>query len=206
MKLIDLTHVFDSSTPVYPGDPKSSLVQTAFIDKDTYNDHKLVSQMHVGTHIDAPFHMINNGKLINEIPLETFIGHGVLINAENKKEINVILLNNIKINSGDIVLVYTGFSKNYYDKKYFENCPIVNNEFAEELIKRKIKMIGFDFSGPDVDLSWPVHKIFLGANIPIIENLNNLDKLIGTSNFEIIAFPLNLKSDASPLRVLAKIE
>lgn len=49
--------------PVYPGDPKPTLEQVAFIAKDTFNDHKLTTVMHVGTHIDAPLHMIANGKI-----------------------------------------------------------------------------------------------------------------------------------------------
>jgi len=78
MKLIDLTHTFTSDMPVYPGDPKATLEQIAFIEKDTYNDHKLTTAMHVGTHMDASLHMHADGKKMDEINPERFFGKGVL--------------------------------------------------------------------------------------------------------------------------------
>ena len=37
MKIVDLTHTFTEDMPVYPGDPKATLEQVAFIEKDTFN-------------------------------------------------------------------------------------------------------------------------------------------------------------------------
>ncbi len=203
MKIIDLTHPFDSTTPVYPGDPHSSLSQTAYIDKDTYNDHRLETQMHVGTHIDAPLHMIKDGQGIDELPIDGFIGNGVLVNALDKKEIGPEVLGNAEINLGDIVFVHSGFGKKFNDKNYFTASPFLTTEFANTIVEKKIKMIGLDFSGPDRDLSWPVHKILLGNGILIIENLFNFEQLVDKEGFEVIALPLNLRSDGSPARVIA---
>lgn len=204
MKIIDLSHMFDSSTPVYPGDPHSSLVQTAFIDKDTYNDHRLESQMHVGTHIDAPLHMIKDGQRIDELPIDSFIGNGVLVNALGKKEIGPEVLENVEINPEDVVLVYSGFGKNFGKESYFTDSPFLTPEFANEMVKKNVKMIGLDFSGPDIDSPWPVHKILLGKGILIIENLVNFEELVNEEDFEVIALPINLKSDAAPARVVAR--
>ena len=205
MKIIDLTHKFGSSIPVYPGDPKASLTQTAFIDKDTYNDHRLVTQMHAGTHIDAPWHMIDDRKRIDQLPPESFIGKGVLINADGEKEIGLDILGSLEINSESIVLIHTGFDKYYGEPKYFEDSPFLSVELANFFVEKKVKMVGLDFAGPDIDPSWPTHKILLSAEILIIENLVNLKELNGIKDFEIIALPINLKSDGAPARVIARI-
>jgi kynurenine formamidase len=204
MKIIDLTHPLSSSTPVFPGDPSISLSQSAFISKDTYNDHRLVTQMHVGTHIDAPLHMIDEGKRIDEIPVDSFVGNGVLIDANGKKEIGRDVLENVEIKPGDIALVCSGFGGKFEKKEYFPGSPFLTVDFANAIVARGVKMLGMDFSGPDIDDSWPVHKILLGNNILIIENLFNLEKLQG-EEFEIIALPLNIVSDGSPARVIARI-
>ena len=66
-RFIDLTHTFDDHMPVYPGDPEARLYRSADINSDGYNDFKIESGMHVGTHIDAPLHMMAQGRYISEI-------------------------------------------------------------------------------------------------------------------------------------------
>jgi kynurenine formamidase len=206
MKIIDLTHTFTDNMPVYPGDPESSLKQTAHIEKDTYNDHQLSTLMHVGTHMDAPLHMIPNGKTMDQIDPERFFGKGVLINAKGKSKIDEELVEDISIPDNSIVIVYTGFSEQYRTASYYENIPFMTEEFANKMLEHKVKIVGMDILGPDKDQPWPTHKILLGNEILIIENLTNLDKLEEVSNFEVIALPAKLQADAAPVRVIAKIQ
>lgn len=192
--------------PVYPGDPKATLEQVAFIDKDTYNDHKLTTVMHVGTHMDAPLHMIKNGKSMDEVSLDSFFGEGVVIDVRGKKEIDSSVLSNIKINSGSIVLLFSDFGKKFRTKDYFKDYPGVKEDFARKTVEFGVKLLGMDFLGPDYDKPWPTHKILLGNEIIILENLTNLDQLLGVENFEVIALPAKLESDAAPVRVIARYE
>lgn len=206
MKIIDLTHTFTDDMPVYPGDPKASLEQVAFIEKDTFNDHKISTVMHVGTHMDAPLHMIANGKKMNEIAPDRFIGKGVVIDVRGKQKIDVSVLNNIDIQEGSIVLLYTGFGSKYRTDDYFKGYPELGEDFAEKMAELKVKIVGMDILGPDYDKPWATHKILLGNEILIIENLDNLDQLLDVKDFEVIALPLKLKADASPVRVIARIK
>jgi arylformamidase len=84
MKLIDLTHPIKSNMPVYPGDPETKIQQEGSIKKDGYVDHYLSIGTHAGTHIDAPSHMLENKKSLNQFPLEKFIGRGVCIKRNYK--------------------------------------------------------------------------------------------------------------------------
>ena len=204
MKLIDLTHTFDKNMPVYPGDPEPKLEQITSLEKDGYNDSLITSVMHVGTHMDAPFHMINKGKTMDQMPVESFFGKGVLIDARGQKKIEASLLDGKEISEGSIVLLYTGYGEKYRTKDYFKNIPQVTEEFAHEMVKSKVKIVGMDILGPD-EPPFPTHKILLGKEILIIENLVNLDKLLDVSSFEIIALPMKLQADAAPVRVVARI-
>lgn len=205
MKIIDLTQTFTKDMPVYPGDPKSSLEQIAFIEKDTFNDYKITTVMHVGTHMDAPLHMIHEGKTIDEIIPDKFIGKGILLDVRDKSKIDSTVLNNLQITEGAIVLLYTGFGTKYRSEEYYKGYPELTEDFANKIVELKVKMVGMDMLGPDHDKPWTTHKILLRNEILILENLANLDQLLGTKNFEVIALPAKLKADAAPVRVIATI-
>ncbi|KKW22014.1 MAG: hypothetical protein A2W52_03020 [Candidatus Taylorbacteria bacterium RIFCSPHIGHO2_02_49_25] len=204
MRIIDLTHPFTASMPAYPGDPKSGLKQIASVSKDGYADHKLETTMHAGTHIDAPAHTIEDGKRIDELPLESFRGRGMCIDARERKEIDAVLLKDCEIKKGDVVLFCTGFSKRYRDKDYLTDFPVMTEALAEELAERRIKMVGMDTPSPD-KIPYTVHKILLGAGILIMENLANLEAFLEIKDFFVEAFPLRLAADAAPARIVAVI-
>ena len=203
MQLIDLTHKFTADMPVFPGDTKPELMQTAFVEKDGYGHFHVKTGMHVGTHIDGPLHFIAGGKKLSEFGPETFIGRGILIDARGKT-IDSTLLKESAIQKGDIVLVRTDMSKKFRDEDYYTNTPVLTEEFAQALVKAGVKMVGMDMNGPDKE-PFNVHKILLGAEILIIENLTNLDKLAGVKEFEVIALPIYFDAEAAPARVIAKI-
>ena len=204
MNIIGLTHAVTDIMPTYPGDPVPSLRQIASIEKDGYMNYVFSTGVHVGTHIDAPAHMIEGGKRIDKLRLDSFRGPGVLIDAREKKEMGIEILRNRDIERGDVVLFCTGFSKKYREKSYFTDFPVVAEALAKELVKLKVKMVGFDTGSPD-RAPYAVHKILLGAGILIIENLTNLEALLPHRHFDVQAFPLNIVADAAPTRVIALV-
>jgi kynurenine formamidase len=206
MKYIDLTHTFTSDMPVYPGDPKATLEQVAHIEKDTFNDHKITSVMHVGTHMDAPLHMIEGGKKMDEINPERFFGKGVLIDVRGKMKIDVSILGGVKIEKGAIVLLFTGFGSKYRTDDYFKDYPELSEDFANRMVELGVKSVGMDMLGPDYDKPWLTHKILLGNDITILENLTNLDQLLNAGEFEVIALPAKFQADAAPVRVIARLK
>lgn len=204
MKFIDLTHTIDSKIPAYPSDSPVDLYQDRQIDKDQYNNFILNTGMHTGTHIDGPMHLTDSKDYIKDIPLDRFIGNACLLDVRYQNVISSKQIFNDDIKENDIVLLYTGFGSEFGNKKYFEEYPVIDKTFAELLIKKKIKMLGIDTPSPDKS-PFDAHKLLLKNNILIIENMTNLEKLLFIENFEIIAFPLKIKADSSPVRVAARI-
>src|SRR5438045_3422386 len=107
MKVIDLTHTFDASMPVYPGDPHPQLSRIAEIGKEGFTDHELRTAMHVGTHMDAPLHMIEGGKYLSDISPEKFLGHGHLVDARGHDTLSVELIDSVSLKKIDILLFMT---------------------------------------------------------------------------------------------------
>ena len=203
--LIDLTHTFTDNMPVYPGDDCSRLYQSSFMKDEGVNDHTIKSGMHVGTHMDAPLHMVEGGARIAEFPVDKFQGRGILIDARGIDVIDVPILKQYDIQPNDIVLVWTGWDKKYRTDDYFKSWPIMTVEFAQALVDFKISLIGMDTAGPEMDESFPVHKTFLPNNVLIIENMANLEALEGIKDFIIHAYPAKYHADAAPVRIVAEI-
>ena len=210
MKLIDLTQKFTSEMPVYPGDTRPELKETSTVAKDGFGHFHITTGMHVGTHIDGPLHFIEGGKKLSEYGPEKFIGRGVLIDAtmlshsSGVKEIGTEFLKDLQIDAQTVVLVHTDMSKKFREAEYYTDSPVLTEELGNALVKAGVKMVGMDMNGPDKP-PFNVHKILLGAEVLIIENLTNLDQLVGVKEFEVIALPVYFDTEAAPARVVARI-
>jgi len=205
MQILDLTHTFDGNMPVYPGDPHVQLTQIARVQKDGFTNHELKTGLHVGTHMDAPLHMLEGGKNLADISVEKYIGRGHLVDARGQESVGAELLDALPIEPGDILLICTGHSAHFRKPEYYASFPVVSEDFATRAVELQVSMIGMDTPSPDVP-PFAVHKILLGSDVLIVENLTNLEKLFLCKEYRIIALPVKLKADAAPVRVIALVE
>lgn len=198
---IDLSVKLNERTPVYPGDPSTKIETAGVMAKDGFNDHYISIGTHVGTHIDAPLHVIRDGLALNKFTIERFIGTGRLVNVALG---GFEAVQSAGIQEGDIVLFQTDMSSKYHKSAYFKEYPAMQEQIAKYLVKAKVKMVGVDACSVDNQKGFLIHKILLAGSVLIIENLTNLDKLDG-KNFKVYALPLNLQIDGSPARVIAEV-
>src|SRR5665647_374201 len=203
-RLIDLSQMIVDDMPVYPGDDKTNLIQTNYLNVDTYNNHRLEISMHAGTHIDSPMHLTDSAEYISDSPLDSFIGNGCILDVRNQPIISIKPEYEGLIKANDIVLLYTSQDRYYGQLQYYSEHPVISMDFCELLLSKNIKMLGMDMPSPDQP-PFHMHKLLLKAHIYLIENLTNLDKLLGVKEFEVIALPLKIKADSSMARVVARI-
>ena len=108
------------------------------------------------------------------------------------------------IRSGDIVLIKTGMSKHFGTPEY--KRPYIETAAVDWLIEKDIKCLGIDCSGIEnkqINSKQINHRKLFMKNIPLIEDMNNLDKLRSERVF-FIASTLPIEGlDASPIRPLA---
>jgi kynurenine formamidase len=204
-RLIDLSQTIEDNQPVFPGDVKTSLFQTKYLNTNNYNDYRLEIGMHSGTHVDGPMHLTESPEFISVIPPESFIARGCLLDVRNQSPIRLITEYEQLVPEDSIVLLCTGQDRLYGSPRYFKDYPVVGLDLCKFLLKKKIKMLGMDAPSPD-RYPYEVHKFLLSHGIYITENLTNLDKLVGANSFEVVALPLKIKSDSSMARVLARVD
>src|SRR5271170_1252909 len=129
--LIDLSVDLNEKTPIYPGDPATKINPAGVLEKDGYQDHFVCLGTHVGTHMDAPSHMLAGGKNLDQFPIEYFSGRGVYIKVE--KTFDLELIKKILIQPDDIVLFHTSMSDRYHDSSYYDAYPGIPEDVANYL-------------------------------------------------------------------------
>ena len=201
-RYIDLSQDILDDMPVHPYDDKVRLYQDKFLDKDKYVGFKLDIGMHSGTHIDTPMHLTKQETFINEIPLDRFAGRGILLDVRGESIIKFKYEYLEIIQKDNIVLLFTGHSDKYGTEEYYTHQSVIDEELADFFVHKKIKMLGMDLPSPDY-YPFEIHKKLFADNILIIENLTNLSELINIKRFDIIAFPLKIKAEASMVRAVA---
>ena len=211
----DNTLTISEKISTFPGSPKPHFIEWETISRDGYNLELLFMSSHTGTHIDAPFHFVKNGKKIHEIPPERLVNEAILIKIR-KKPNEAILKTDIQkfekkfgeIQVRETVIFWTGWQKNLEKDIYFTKNPGLSISAAKYLVSKKINLVGID--SPSIDLGkdskFSVHHILAKNNILIVENLANLDK-IKPMKFHLITVPLKLKNaTGSPIRAFGFVD
>lgn len=214
-RVLDLTQLLNGKITVYPDTAPPSFDVISVVDKDGYTEHRLSMLSHTGTHVDAPRHILQNGKSLDQFPMDKFIGDAMIIDCRCVNEISLEYLQAFEeeIARIDFVLFLTGWQNKWNTDRYFDDCPILTKEAAKWLTGFKLKGIGVDTFSLDRIASaltinkenLPNHHILLGKEILLIENLGNLDKLLDCT-FAFQCFPLKVENaDGSPIRAVAII-
>ncbi|TDO71350.1 kynurenine formamidase [Halanaerobium saccharolyticum] len=203
-ELIDLSYEIYQGMPVYPGDREVELINDKKIARDGYCNHNLKMGMHTGTHLDLPAHMLEDVRNAADISLNSLSGQTKLIYAAGQKIIKLKPEYQKSIEKNDIVIIYTGFAEEYGNQKYYKQHPVISEELADLLIAKEIKLLGFDMPSPDHS-PFKIHQKLFENDIFILENLCNLEKLLGIESFKLFVFPLKVRAEAAPCRVAAEI-
>ena len=206
MRIIDISRTISNGMPVFPGDAEVNLIKRSSLETDGFVSYRLDIGLHVGTHIDAPMHMVDDKRFVSDFDISKFIGKGVLLNVAEENPI--IMKPDYKqiISEDSIVLLHTGHDRFWSEspEEYYGNYPSVDPSLAEFLVSKKIKMLGMDMPSPD-HAPYNIHKILLENDIFLLENLTNLQVLEGVSEFEVMAFPLKITAEGSFVRAVCRV-
>lgn len=202
--IVDLSMPVNEETIVFPGDAKPVFEQAGTLETVGFVDHIIHINNHLGTHIDAPDHMLDKGVLLSDYPIDRFVCPAVCIDARGKDTLSVELLEGLEMNPGDAVLFYTGSGDNYTAQSYASDYPEIDLELAKLLASKGVKLVGVDMISFDHDEPYPIHKALLDNDVLLIENLINLGAVAG-KRFRLSALPVRLELHAAPARVIAEV-
>ena len=222
-EIVDLGH------PLYTGMPCHAASITAFYDVDTFAATRRVSDgrrglhnrmmllsEHTGTHLDAPSHFDEDGDSVERIDLARLVLPGHLLDLTHKQPHQAINPADLRaaeeasgtpVGPGRAVIVYTGQDVHWGEPDFFTERPHVTAEAAEWLVGRGITLFCTDLIAiDDPELWWePTHTAFLTGGVPMVQQLNNLGRLVGRE-FTFVVLPLPMVGGtASPVRPAALV-
>ena len=193
MKIYDISQeVF--SCEVYPGDAAPQKNEVMRMERgDLYNLTEFSMCAHNGTHVDAPFHFLKDGKTVEALALEKVIGLAYVaecqggVTAETAKSI----LNKAK-----------EANKESMKRILLKGEAIVSNEAAKVFADARIDLLGVESQsvGPE-DAPMAVHKTLLGAEVVLLEGIRLCEVSEGV--YLLNAAPLSLAgADGAPCRAV----
>ena len=205
---IDISVPLSSATPVWPTSTGFKLVPTMRISNgDIANVSKLECDVHVGTHVDAPFHFVDSGESIDELDLDALIGsatvvyfpESTLISADHLEGLNLDMdVERLLLRTRNSFLWAAG------EEAFHEDYVALTADAAEWVVQRNIKTIGVDYlSVQRYRDSSRTHEVLLQAGVVILEGLNLAD--VDSGQYELICLPVKLVgSDGAPARAILR--
>lgn len=188
MALIDLSQPVAHGTITYPGLPAPVISdhlsreasKAKYAPGTTFQIARIDMVANTGTYIDAPSHRYEDGDDISNLALKQVANlDAVVIDTRGIRKIVPTVFRNHNV-AGRAVLFLTRWSRYFGTPDYGNGRnPFVAKEGAEALVAAKAALVGIDSLNIDDpnDPARPAHTILLGANIPIVEHLTNLDQV-----------------------------
>ena len=204
MVIFDISIGIDENLPLWPGDPELRLHWAANIEQgDLVNLTELSMSIHTGTHIDAPLHFLPNGKPIDSLSLNVFMGEAQVVAIP--QDVNLITVNILQdvceINAARI-LFKTKNSQLWETSKFQQDYVALEASAAQWLVDQGVQLVGIDYLSiaPFKDPA-PTHKILLSNNVVIVESLDL--RSVEPGLYTLICLPLKLVGrEAAPARAI----
>ncbi len=213
--IIDLSHRITAGMVTYPGIAGPQLsVATSRADSAarlgtgaSFEIESLSMVGNTGTYIDSPYHYHADRADLAALPLERLVNVPiVMIRAFGATAVTADDLDPPDSLWGKAVLVHTGWARYWGTPRYLDlDCPHLTGDAVRVLVDANVAIVGIDSLNVDdpADPSRPAHDGLLGADIPIIEHLTNLDS-VPDAGSRLIALPAPIHAMASfPVRAVA---
>lgn len=199
--------------PVYPGSRPASVETVTTVDSDGARVTELDLDTHVGTHVDAPAHTLEDGNTLDDFSLSAFEFDARVVDCTGLSDREPIAPEALgEPTAHDMLVVRTGWDDHWGTERYRDHPYLT--EAAAAWCADHGYSVGLDTFGPDPTPSvdsdreraaepagLPAHDALFADGGLIVENLRGLGRL--PTEFELTASPLALAAEASPVRAVA---
>lgn len=207
MKIHDISLTVTPSLPVWPGDPAIKLERVSKMEDGEHNNvSQIAAGVHIGTHVDAPYHFIADGKTIENLSLDALVGPAQVVDVPGESPL---------ITAGDLkkagvtestrrVLLKTRNNRYWLQPglPFQRDFAALSPDGAQYLVDCGVLLVGIDyFSIAPFGNSVPVHRILLGAEVVVLEGANLSQ--VAAGNYTLYCLPVKLGgSDGAPARAI----
>lgn len=207
MTIYDISLTISPNLPTWPGDPALELEQIESMDKGAQaNVTRLSAAVHLGTHVDAPRHFLNDGGTAESLPLDVLTGPCYVVQMPDGIEaITAEVLERTEITK-DMKRILFGTSNSHWwargETAFQTNFVAITEDGAEWLVEHGVQLVGVDYlSVAPYEETVPTHTVLLKAGVIIVEGLN-LSKIM-RGFYDLYCLPLKIaNADGAPARAI----
>lgn len=206
-KIFDISLAVSGALPVWPGDPSMTLHKVAAMDDgESANISSLTMGVHCGTHVDAPHHFLNEGRTVEQLPLEILTGPCYVAWLPDKvSSIDAQVLQDITLPEDTTRVLFRTSNSRLWAKNEREFNPefvAINAAGASWLVRRGIKLVGVDYlSVAPFDEPAPTHRILLEAGVVLLEGLDL--SAVPAGAYDLYCLPLKIiGAEGAPARAI----
>lgn len=216
--IVDLSHEITAGMITYPGIASPQLrIATSRTESAarlrsgvSFEIESLTLVGNTGTYIDSPYHYHAERADLARLPLERLVNVPVaMVRAAGHRLVTAADLGDPGRLWGRAVLVHTGWARHWGTRRYLDpDCPHLGADAVDVLVEANPALVGIDSLNIDdpANADRPAHQRLLGADIPIIEHLSNLESL-PDDGARLIALPAPVRAMASfPVRAVAVLD
>lgn len=175
MKIIDISWPISKATTGYKDRSIVKIDEVKNFNRDGARETAIHLSSHTGTHIDAPSHFLRDGKTIDEMHLDHFIGDCVVLDMTTCAERitrDCLMAHDSDIVEGGIVVLRTTNSDISATDKFSPHFVYLEASGAIYLAEKKIKAVGIDYLGIEHSQpGHPTHENLMHGSVVIIEGL-----------------------------------
>jgi len=206
MHTYDISLTISPEMPVWPGDPAVVLEQLGSLENgDNANVSKISMSVHTGTHVDAPYHFLPNGKTVEHLSIVTLTGRAYVLHLPGVDQITAAVLEKADIPLRTRRILFKTRNSEYWErqeKQFQTNFVAITADGAQYLVDRGFKLVGVDYlSVAPFGDSQLTHQILLKGGVVVLEGLNLAH--VSQGRYTLYCLPLKLANcDGAPARAI----
>jgi len=207
VKIYDISLTISPDLPIWPGDPTIELEVVESMDQGGQaNVSHLSAGVHIGTHVDAPHHFMNDGCTIEQLSLEVLTGRCYVTQLPDGIEaITADVLEGMSLPADTIRILFGTSNSKLWSRgetEFQENFVAVTEDGAQWLVDYGIQLVGVDYlSVAPYSDSVPTHRVLLKAGVIVLEGIDL--SAVPRGFYELYCLPLKLLgAEGAPARAI----
>lgn len=206
MQTYDISLSISPDLPIWPGDPPLVLERVEKIEEGANNNvSRLDMSVHAGTHVDAPYHFLPEGKTIEKLNLNLLIGRVYVLHLPDVDLITAAVLDQAQLPPRTRRVLFKTRNSEYWargENRFQTDFVGLSPDAATYLVQRGVKLVGVDYlSVAPYKKSRPTHEVLLKAGVVIVEGLDL--SAVSQGRYTLFCLPIKLVgSDGAPARAI----